>query len=195
MAYIQIYIAILILSLLVIPFLKVKWKGILTLSSVILNAILSGYLALPALMGEKLEFILSGTLITGEIPIRIDALSGWFILLINFTLVTGALYGLHYMKAYREQTSNISLHCLTYLLMQISLIAICIIQHSLIFLFAWEIMTLSCFILIIFEYQKQATLKAGITFLIQSHVGVLFLTLAFIWVYYRAGTYDFEAIR
>ncbi|NCT19491.1 MAG: NADH-quinone oxidoreductase subunit E, partial [Flavobacteriia bacterium] len=125
----------------------------------------------------------------------IDALSGWFILLINFTLVTGALYGLHYMKAYREQTSNISLHCLTYLLMQISLIAICIIQHSLIFLFAWEIMTLSCFILIIFEYQKQATLKAGITFLIQSHVGVLFLTLAFIWVYYRAGSYDFEAIR
>ena len=195
MAYIQIYIAILILSLLVIPFLKVKWKGILTLSSVILNAILSGYLALPTLLGEKLEFILSGTLITGEISIRIDALSGWFILLINFTLVTGALYGLHYMKAYREQTSNISLHCLAYLLMQSSLIAICLIQNSLIFLFAWEIMTLSCFVLIIFEYQKQATLKAGITFLIQSHVGVLFLTLAFIWVYYRTGSYDFEAIR
>ncbi|PIQ18333.1 MAG: hypothetical protein COZ75_02170, partial [Flavobacteriaceae bacterium CG_4_8_14_3_um_filter_34_10] len=184
MAYIQIYIAILILSLLVIPFLKVKWKGILTLSAVIISAILSGYIALPALLGEKLEFILSGTLITGEISIRIDALSGWFILLINFTLVTGALYGLHYMKAYREQTSNISLHCLAYLLMQTSLIAICLIQNSLIFLFAWEIMTLSCFVLIIFEYQKQATLKAGITFLIQSHVGVLFLTLAFIWVYY-----------
>ncbi|PIZ08157.1 MAG: hypothetical protein COY56_05270, partial [Flavobacteriaceae bacterium CG_4_10_14_0_8_um_filter_34_31] len=83
MTYIETYIAILILSLLVIPFLKVKWKGILTISSVILNAILSGYLALPTLLGEKLEFILSGTLITGEIPIRIDALSGWFILLIN----------------------------------------------------------------------------------------------------------------
>ena len=93
MAYIQTYIAILILSLLVIPFLNVKWKGISTLSLVIFNAGLSGYLAFPALLGEKLEFIFPGSIVTGAIPIRIDALSGWFILLINFTLITGALYG------------------------------------------------------------------------------------------------------
>ncbi|PKP26224.1 MAG: hypothetical protein CVU03_04200 [Bacteroidetes bacterium HGW-Bacteroidetes-2] len=195
MVYIQTYIEILILTLLLIPFIKMKWKGIVTVSAVILNAIIIGYIALPALMGEKLEFILSGTIITSEIPIRIDALSGWFMLLINFTVITGALYGLQYMKAYQKQTTNISLHCLAFLLMQTSLMAICIIQNSLVFLFAWEIMTLSCFILIIFEYQKQATLKAGITFLIQSHVGVLFLTLGFIWVNYRTGSYDFEAIH
>ncbi len=194
MAYIQIYIAILILSLLVVPFLKVKWKGISTLSLVIFNAILSGYLALPALLGEKLEYIFPGSIITGEIPIRIDALSAWFILLINFTVITGALYGLQYMKTYRKQTSNISLHCTAYLLVQTSLTAICVIQNSLVFLFAWEIMTLSCFLLIIFEYYKQATLRAGINFLIQSHLGVLFLMLGFIWVFYRTGSYDFQAI-
>jgi formate hydrogenlyase subunit 3/multisubunit Na+/H+ antiporter MnhD subunit len=178
----------------VIPFLNVKWKGISTLSLVIFNSILSGYLAFQALLGEKLEFIFSGSIVTGAIPIRIDALSGWFILLINFTLITGALYGLHYMKTYRKQTANISLHCLAYLLIQASLIAICVIQNSLVFLFAWEIMTLSSFVLIIFEYYKQDTLKAGINFLIQSHVGVLLLTLGFIWVYYRTGSYDFDAI-
>ncbi|MBK5193000.1 MAG: hypothetical protein JJE07_07270 [Flavobacteriaceae bacterium] len=194
MAYIQTYIAILIISLLVIPFLKVKWKGISTLSLVIFNAILSGYHAFPALLGEKLEFIFPGSIVTGAVPIRIDALSAWFILLINFTLITGALYGLHYMKTYRKQTANISLHCLAYLLIQSSLIAICVIQNSLVFLFAWEIMTLSSFVLIIFEYYKQDTLKAGINFLIQSHAGVLFLTLGFIWVYYRTGSYDFDAI-
>jgi len=194
MAYIQTYIAILIISLLVIPFLKVKWKGISTLSLVILNAVLSGYLAFPALLGDKLEFIFPGSIVTGAVPIRIDALSAWFILLINFTLITGALYGLHYMKTYRKQTANISLHCLAYLLIQSSLIAICMIQNSLVFLFAWEIMTLSSFVLIIFEYYKQDTLKAGVNFLIQSHAGVLFLTLGFIWVYYRTGSYDFDAI-
>ena len=52
MAYIQTYMAILILSLLVIPFLKVKWKGISTLFLVIFNALLSGYLAFQALLGE-----------------------------------------------------------------------------------------------------------------------------------------------
>ena len=194
MAYIQTYIAILVAFLLIIPFLNVKWKGITTLSVVIFNAILSGYFVFPALLGEKYAFIFPGSIITGEIPIRIDALSAWFILLINFTVVTGALYGLHYMKAYRKQTSNITLHCLAYLLMQASLTAICVIQNSLVFLFAWEIMTISTFMLVIFEYYKQDTLKAGINFLIQSHAGVLFLTLGFIWVYYRTGSYDFNAI-
>lgn len=194
MAYIQTYIAILAVSLLVIPFLKVKWKGIITLSLVIFNAILTGYFALPALLGKKLEFVFQGSIVTGEIPIRIDALSGWFILLINFTMITGALYGLHYMKAYRKQASNLTLHCLAYLLVQTALTAICVIQNSLVFLFAWEIMTVSTFMLVIFEYYKQDTLKAGINFLIQSHAGVLFLTLGFIWVYYQTGSYDFMAI-
>ncbi|MBE0423320.1 MAG: hypothetical protein IBX66_05225 [Lutibacter sp.] len=194
MAYIQTYMAILVASLLVIPFLKVTWKGIITLSVVILNAILSGYLVFPALLGEKLAYVFQGSLVTGEIPVRIDALSAWFILLINFTVVTGALYGLHYMKAYKKQSSNIALHCLAFLLMQASLTAICVIQNSLVFLFAWEIMTISSFVLVIFEYYKQDTLKAGINFLIQSHAGVLLLTLGFIWVYYRTGSYDFNAI-
>jgi len=194
MAYIQTYMAILAVSLLMIPFLKVTWKGIITLSVVIFNAILSGYLVFPALLGEKLAFIFPGSIVTGEIPVRIDALSAWFILLINFTVVTGALYGLHYMKAYKKQNSNIALHCLAYLLMQASLTAICVIQNSLVFLFAWEIMTISSFVLVIFDYYKQDTLKAGINFLIQSHAGVLFLTLGFIWVYYRTGSYDFNAI-
>ena len=194
MAYIQTYIAILILSLLVIPFLKVKWKGIITLSLVILNAILTGYLTFPSLFGEKLEFVFQGSIVTGEIPIRIDALSAWFMLLTNFTMITGALYGLHYMKAYRKQNSNLTLHCLAYLLAQTALSAICVIQNSLVFLFAWEIMTISTFMLVIFEYYKQDTLKAGINFLIQSHAGVLFLTLGFIWVYYQTGSYDFRAI-
>ncbi|MHB1148274.1 MAG: complex I subunit 5 family protein, partial [Lutibacter sp.] len=194
MAYIQTYIAIMAVSLLVIPFLKVKWKGIITLSLVIFNAILSGYLVLPALLGDKLEYVFQGSIVTGEIPVRIDALSAWFMLLINFTMITGALYGLHYMKAYRKQTSNLTIHCLAYLLVQTALTAICVIQNSLVFLFAWEIMTISTFMLVIFEYYKQETLKAGINFLIQSHAAVLFLTLGFIWVYYQTGSYDFRAI-
>ncbi len=137
MAYIQTYIAILAVSLLAIPFLKVKWKGIITFSLVVFSAIWSGYLVLPALLGEKLEFVFQGSIVTGEIPIRIDALSAWFILLINFTMITGALYGLYYMKVYRKQASNLTLHCVAYLLAQTSLMAICVIQNSLVFLVAW----------------------------------------------------------
>ena len=62
------------------------------------------------------------------------------------------------------------------------------------FLTAWEIMALSSFILIIFEYQKRETLNAGINFLIQSHICILFLTLGFIWVSVKMNNYDFTAL-
>lgn len=189
-----IYSILFILTLIIIPLITVRLKGIITLSVVIINALLVGILVFPALLGENLELIFKGTLITGKISIRIDALSAWFILVINFTIVTGAIYGFNYMKHYSKQTANISIHCIAYLLMQISLIGICVIQNSLVFLFAWETMALSSFLLIIFEHYKRATLKAGINFLIQSHVCILFLTVAFIWVYYRTNSYDFNSI-
>jgi hydrogenase-4 component B len=180
--------------MLLIPFFKVREKGIITIVSEILSAGISGFIAVRALLGDGMEFALQGTFVTGEIPIRIDALSGWFILLINFTMVTGALYGLQYMKSYRDQASNISLHCITYLLLQSSLTIICVVQNALVFLFAWEIMALSSFVLIIFEHYKIDTIKAGINFLIQAHVGIVFLYIGFIWVASRTNSYDFNAI-
>ena len=125
---------------------------------------------------------------------RIDALSGWFILIINFTFITGAFYGMQYMKAYRTQKANLSLHCISFILLQASLISICSLQNTIVFLIAWEIMALSSFILIIFEHNKRETLNAGINFLIQSHVCIMFLTLGFIWVALKMNSYDFKAI-
>jgi hydrogenase-4 component B len=194
MAIITAFIVIILSAILLIPFVPVRWKGMITVAAVIVIAILSSILSFHALAGESVEYIFQGSLVTGKIPVRIDALSGWFILIINFTFITGAFYGLQYMNAYRSQKSNLSLHCISYILVQSSLIAICSLQNTIAFLIAWEVMALSSFILIIFEHYKRATLNAGINFLIQSHICIMFLTLGFIWVAMRTNSYDFKAI-
>ena len=194
MTIITLFILIILSAIVLIPFVRVEWKGIITVATVIVIAILSSILSFHSLAGQSFEYIFQGSLVTGKIRIRIDALSGWFILIINFTFITGAFYGLQYMKAYRSQKSNLSLHCIGYILVQSSLIAICSLQNTIAFLVAWEIMALSSFILIIFEHYKRTTLNAGINFLIQSHIGILFLTLGFIWVAMRMNSYDFKAI-
>lgn len=194
MTIIAAFILIILSAVVLVPFVPVKWKGIITVASVTIIAILSSIMALPALAEENAEYIFNGSLITGKIPVRIDALSSWFILIINFTCITGAFYGLQYMKAYRTQKANLSLHCISFILMQASLISICSLQNSIAFLIAWEIMALSSFILIIFEHNKRETLNAGINFLIQSHICIMFLTLGFIWVALKMNSYDFNAI-
>ena len=188
------YFSIVAAGILLIPFIRVKWKGIITVSVVIVNAVLAGWLAVKVLTGKQFDFIFYGTPVTGDIAVRIDALSGWFILLINFTLITGALYGLQYMKSYRKQSSNITIHCIAYLLTQSMLTIICVVQNALVFLFAWETMALSVAMLILFEHYKPDTIKAGINYIIQSHLCIVFLSLGFIWVASRTNSYDFNAI-
>jgi len=69
-----------------------------------------------------------------------------------------------------------------------------VVQNSIVFLIAWEIMALSAFLLVIFEHEKMATLTSGINYLIQSHVSIVFLMIGFIWVVFKTGSYDFSAI-
>ncbi len=194
MNLIKVFLAIPVLTIFIIPFLKVKGKGIVSFSAVALNALISGYFALQTLTGQYLEFPFSGSLVTGPVNLRLDALSGWFILIINFVFVSGSFYGLFYMNAYRKQTNNITLHSIAFLLLHSSLISLCAIQNSLVFLIAWEIMALSAFLVVIFEHEKMATLKAGMNYLIQSHVSIVFLMFGFIWVAFKTGSYDFGAL-
>jgi len=102
-----------------------------------------------------------------------------FIIIIFLQLFLGSLLALHY---------------LSFVLVYTTLIDICAVQNSFVFLVVWEIMALGTFVMVILDNHKSKTLKAGINYLIQSHIGILLLTLAFIWVKLETGSYDFNAI-
>lgn len=183
-----------ILTIICLPFLKIKGMGIFAVSSISIQAILGAILSLLIFFKGSIEYYYQGSWTTGPIPIRIDYLSAWFILILSFTFFTGAWYGLHYMKKYSTQPYNLTLHSVAYILAFTSLIDLCAVQNSFVMLVIWELMALSSFILIIFDHQKAETIKAGINFLIQSHICILFLTIAFIWVRIKTGTFDFTGI-
>jgi formate hydrogenlyase subunit 3/multisubunit Na+/H+ antiporter MnhD subunit len=55
-------------------------------------------------------------------------------------------------------------------------------------------MALSFFFLVIFEHNDSVTIKAGINFLIQSHISIVLLMLGFIYFSFKTGYYTFDAI-
>jgi formate hydrogenlyase subunit 3/multisubunit Na+/H+ antiporter MnhD subunit len=191
---INLIIGILFLAIIFILAAGAKWKGIITLSAVIVSGLISGSVAVKALLGHSFETVLSGTYLFGEAPVIIDALSAWFILTINFTIITGAIYGFNYLKRYRDRKSDITVHCIAYLIAQFSLVGICAVQNGFIFLILWELMAISMFVLVIFDHHKPDTIKAGINYLVQSHVSIVFIMLAFIYVAYKTGNFGFDAI-
>lgn len=183
-----------LLSLILVPLVSASKKGMVAICGVVVNAVLSSFLAYQALTYETLEFSFYGGLVFQDIAIRIDALSAWFILLMNFTAVTSVFYGNHYMKAYLHEDTKLSMHYISLLLNHVAMIGIYIIQNSLAFLCVWELMAVSAFIMVIFDSHKMETLKAGINYFIQSHICILFLTLGFIWVNFTTGSFDFNSI-
>ena len=195
MNFVWVFILIPFIAMSLIPFLKMKGKAIVVYSAIGIIATLTGYLAFLGLSGQNFDITLPGSLVSGPIQIHIDALSAWFILVINFSFLTGGFYGLFYMKGYMDQPKNINLHGILFIILHVSLVSLCVIQNSIAFLVAWEFMALSAFLSIIFEHEKVATVRAGINFLIQSHVSILFLMIGFIWVASQTGSYDFSAIH
>jgi hydrogenase-4 component B len=191
---INIVFVILLSAIIAILLVNTKSKGIITLSTVIAIAFISSFIAMRALLGDSYEVLLSGTVMFGTVLIKIDALSAWFILTINFTIITGAVYGYNYMKKYRDKNNEISLHCIAFLFIQLSLVGTCSVQNGFIFLLLWELMALSAFILVTFEHEKPETIKAGINYLVQSHLSIIFIMLGFIYVAFKTGSYGFDGI-
>lgn len=190
---INILIFILLLAFISILLGNIRFKWIITLSTVILLGLVTGIIAVRALAGNSFEVMFTGTIMFGRVPVVVDALSAWFILVINFTFITGSLYGLNYMKRYEEK-KEITLHCIALILAQFALLAICSVQNAFVFMLFWELMALSLFILVIFEHQKPDTIKAGLNYLVQSHISIVFLMLGFIYVAFKTGSFGFDAI-
>jgi len=194
MSFIGIYLLTLFLAILSVGIAGPKNKGRFAVFGIIALSAICCVPSVQALAGHHFEHQLAGSWLTGAIRIAIDPLSAWFVLVISFTMITSVLYGQQYMKAYEERRSALSLHWICFLLVHAGLVSICALHNSIAFLVAWELMAFSSFVLVIFEGEKIRTIRAGINYLIQSHVGVALLTVAFVWVAVVSGTYDFSGI-
>lgn len=182
-----------LLAMVTIYFVPAKKKASITKIAVFSNSIVTSWLAILALIGQTTNFIFAGGNLLGDVLIRIDGLSAWFILIINFTCITGVLYGSEYLKAYTNTAKKLNLHWILFVLFQLSMVWVCMIQHGLAFLIVWEIMSLSSVLLVIFDQNNPKIIKAGINYLIQMHLSIVFLTIGFIWLYFQTGSFSFEA--
>ncbi len=170
-----------------------KFKPHLAASTVIANAAITSILAYRVLSGAPIELFFQGNSLFGDIPVRIDGLSAWFILIINFTSITGIIYGIGYLKTEENSPPKLAFHWILYLLFHLSMLWVCMVQHGLFFLVAWEIMSLSSMLMVIFDHDNAETVKAGIHYLVLMHLSVVFLTIGFVWLYFQTGSFDFNA--
>lgn len=133
----------------------------------------------------------------GSVTVTIDGLSAFFILVTNFTALTGLLYSNGYLATYHSLKSpaQFSLHYFSYTWLHISMLGVLMLRDGLPFLIAWELMAVSSFMLILFEAEKRATLKTAVNYLIQMHIGLVLLVIAFLLCEADTGSMSFDALK
>jgi len=167
----------------------------ISMFAVLYTSLSTSWIAIQALFTQSAELTFRFGSYAGDVLLKIDGLSAWFILIINFTVLTGFFYGSGYLKNYDLTKARISLHRIMFLLFHLSMLFVCMVQNGFAFLVVWEIMSLSSMMLVLFDHENPKTYKAALNYFLQMHIGVTFLTIGFIWVYQQTGSFSFDAFH
>ena len=127
----------------------------------------------------------------GSFSVEIDALSAFFILPILVISAIAAIYGSEYMRPWWGKKS-IGASWFFYNVLTASMLLVVVAKNGMLFLLAWEAMSLSSFFLVTFESERASSRQAGWTYLIATHLGSAFLLVMFVLLGQNAGSLDFD---
>jgi hydrogenase-4 component B len=130
----------------------------------------------------------------GAFGLGVDALSAFFLVPIFVLTALAAVYGGEYMQAYRGQRS-LGAPALFFNLLAAGMVMVVVARNGLIFLMAWELMSLSAYFLVTFEHERDEARRAGWVYLVATHLGAAFLFAMFVLLGRQAGNLEFEAYR
>ena len=150
--------------------------------------------------GASLRSLLAGARSTGRVPwalpvgeihVGVDPLSAFFLLCIFAVALLAAVYGGSYLRGYLGRR-RIAPALVFFQLLVASMALLVLARDGILFLVAWEILSLSSFFLVTFENDREDVRRAGITYLVASQLGVVFLFVVFALLSRGTGRYDFD---
>ena len=149
------------------------------------------FLAWKVLMGGETVLLPIGRwLHAGEVALRIDPLAAFFLLLLAIVGGAASIYAIgytadHYSPRYAVLPVVFNLFLASTALVFAS-------SHAGAFLIAWELMTLTSLLLIVYEHEHATNVRAGFVYVVMTYTGTALLMAAFFILAASAGDLSFE---
>lgn len=198
--------ALLLPTILAIPlfWVAVGVAGLLRLSSVRftrrvlfpLGAI--GSLVLVALSFVALASPASSWVLPLGLPdlpfhVRVDPLSGFFLLLLGAASVGISIFSSGYFR--QGQGTPPGLLCLQYHVFLASMAMVLLADDAYLFMVAWETMALSSYFLVTAQHRLPEIRRAGFLYLLIAHLGAIAILLSFGVLHGESWEFTFDAMR
>ena len=169
------------------------WARSAVIAGLAAAAACAGALAERALAGREVPDLLGPWLLPGAVfHVGIDPLSACFLLLVLIVGCCAGLYGEGYIAASHGHVPSTPARFF-FLVLVGSMALLVAARNALLFMVAWETMALSAFGLVSCEHGKPEVRKAGLLYLLCTHVGSLCLLALFALLGSNAGSLEFSA--
>lgn len=175
-------------------FLRKPGPGQLFAAALTILAALAGIpaAALLLLSGMTTEYRLAWGLPFGACELAIDPLTAFFLLPVFLVAAAGSLFAVGYWPAARQRSTEAGL-TFFYGLLASSMALLLMARNSVFFLMVWEVMAMSAFFLLVTEHDREDVRRAGVVYLIATHVGTAALLVFFSLLAARTGSFVFPA--
>jgi hydrogenase-4 component B len=130
----------------------------------------------------------------GTLTISIDRLSALFLFVTGIVVLASSIFSASYLKRYIGHYGLKTLNA-WYLLLFASIVLILIANDVLLFLLAWEAMSILCYLLVNFEHRRAETSRAGYLMLAMGEAGFVAVALVFLFLAVKAGSLDFSVFK
>ncbi|MGC1951927.1 MAG: hydrogenase 4 subunit B [Gammaproteobacteria bacterium] len=172
-------------------------------TAAVLSFSLLGVAAIAALVAGSAVLVTDATL-SYELPlglpwlpwrVRIDALSGFFLVLIGAVLLAVVAYGPGYVRQFEHGHNSFAVLGGFSGLFLAGMLLVIVADDAFFFMVAWELMSVSSYFLVAFQHENPANRRAAFLYLLMAHVGGLCILLSYGILAGFGGGFAFDLLR
>jgi len=119
----------------------------------------------------------------------IDPLTAFMLIPLFILISVTSLYGWKYLDGHKLDRT----HWLFYSLLAIGMVLVLLSRDAILFIFSWEIMSVSSFFLVISDKTNSETLRGGLIYFVTAHIGAALMFAAFFILASASGSFEFSS--
>ncbi len=124
--------------------------------------------------------------------IRLDSLSIYFLFIIQLVAIPTVIYNFSYLQHYIEENKSIKSFLIFFIILLFSTQFIVISNHAILFLVSWEIMSITGYLGMLLEKEKEEVQKGSFYYFAASHALIFVLYVMFFLLHHQTGSWFFS---
>jgi len=128
-----------------------------------------------------------------EHALVLDKLAAFFVLVISLAGVIVSIYSFGYNQHFAPR-KNLGYFIFLYNLFLLAMVMVVMAGDVLLFIIMWEVMSLTSYLLVNYEHEDKEVRQAGFIYVVMTHLGTVFITIAFLLLAKQAGSLHFSSL-